>query len=206
MRWRLPRLERSRQRALVEAFETTKKLAIDNEDGRFQGIYALANIGLYFLIAHRDIQAVKIDALTHPDEWSRKLNARVILLTIYEWDASKASGRSLQKSFEHMGIPDGLRREAIESLRKLRKIQERVNAKFSLVRNAAIAHRDPNALIQYRAIRDMDVNAVWKMSGEFFAEAENFLMVLARLMSASQTLPSYLKQWSVSAPDTAHKR
>jgi hypothetical protein len=41
------------------------------------------------------IQAIKIDALTHPDEWTRKLQARVILLTIYEWDADEVSGRAL---------------------------------------------------------------------------------------------------------------
>jgi hypothetical protein len=66
-----------------------EKWTIRNEHGRFRGVSTLFNIGLYLLIAHKDIQAIKIDALTHPDEWTRKLLARIILLTIFEWDAEK---------------------------------------------------------------------------------------------------------------------
>src|SRR5258706_4255933 len=80
MRRRLPRLERARRKALDQAFETTKYYAIKNEHGTFHGVSILMNIGFYLLLAERDIQSVKIDALTHPDEWTRKLHARVILL------------------------------------------------------------------------------------------------------------------------------
>jgi hypothetical protein len=198
MRWKLPRAERKRREALERAFETTKHWAIKTEHGKMSGVSTLLNVGFYLLIALRDIQTVKIDALTHPDEWSRKLNARVILLTIYEWDADEVSGRSLQEALDLMLISDDLRREAIASLRMLRKIQERAKKKFSFIRNAAIAHRDPNALVQYRAIRDLNVQDVWDIAAEFFAEVENFMSVLTRLMTAGNTLPSYLRQWSAS--------
>jgi hypothetical protein len=69
-RWRLPRAERERQVALASAFETIKSQAIKHENSKFVGVSTLFNIGLYLLIADRDIQAVKIDALTHPDECS----------------------------------------------------------------------------------------------------------------------------------------
>jgi hypothetical protein len=52
------------------------------------------------LIADRDIQAVKTDTLTHPDEWTRKLNPRNILLTIHEWDADKVCGRELMNAMD----------------------------------------------------------------------------------------------------------
>jgi hypothetical protein len=131
-----------------QAFETAKHFAHKHESGRMKGFSTLLNIGLYLLIADRDIQAAKIDALTHPDEWSRKLRARIILLTIYEWDADKVSGRTLRDGMDQMLIPEELKHEASASLRRLRKIQEKATVKFASVRNAAIAHRDPNALIQ----------------------------------------------------------
>lgn len=198
VRRRLPWIERKRQKALEDAFETIKSLAIKSEHGKMRGFSTLINVGLYLLIAQRDIQAAKIDALTHPDEWTRRLCARVILLTIYEWDADNVSGRSLQEAFDLMLIPDELRREANSTLRELRKIRERATKKFSLVRNATIAHREPNALIQYRAIRDLNVQDVFDTAIDFFAEIETFMSVLTRLINAGNTLPSFLKQWSAS--------
>jgi hypothetical protein len=198
MRRILPRTERKRRAALESAFETTKYWAIKNENGKFKGLSTLYNIALYLLIADLDIQAAKIDALTHPDEWTRKLNARIILLTIYEWDADKVTGRELKSAMELMHIPEDLRREAIELLRALRVVQRKANKKFSLIRNAAIAHRDPNALVQYRAIRDLKVNEVMEMGVEFFAAAEKFINLLTRLMLAGNTLQSFLTQWSTA--------
>ncbi len=197
-RWKLPRAERKRRAALESAFETTRYFAIKNENGKFPGLSTLYNIALYLLIADRDIQAIKIEALTHPDEWTRKLCARIILLTIYEWDADSVTGRKLRDALELMHIPETLRQEATVSLRRLRAIQEKATTKFMVIRNAAIAHRDPNALVQYRAIRDLKVEEVFAMAVEFFTEAEKFINILTRLMAAGNTLPSFLSQWSAA--------
>src|SRR5262249_7186051 len=143
----------------------------------------------------------KIDALTHPDEWSRKLNARVILLTIYEWDADKVAGRELRSALELMLVPDDLRREAIGLLRSLRITQRKAAKQFSFIRNVAIAHRDPNALVQYRAIRNLKVEEVMAIAVEFYAVAEKFTNLLTRLMIAGNTLPSFLNQWSAGTSD-----
>jgi hypothetical protein len=193
--------ERERRAALEKAFETVKYFAIRNENGKFRALSTLFNIALYLLIADRDIQAVKIDALTHPDEWTRKLNARVILLTIYEWDADRVAGRELRSALELMLIPDDLRREAIDLLRSLRVTQRKAAKQFSFIRNAAIAHRDPNALVQYRAIRNLKVEEVMAIGVEFFAVAEKFTNLLTRLMNAGNTLPSFVNQWSAATSD-----
>jgi hypothetical protein len=84
-------------------------------------------------------------------------------------------------------------------LRRLRKVQERAKKKFQFIRNAAIAHRDPNALTQYRAIRDLNVTDVWEIAAEFFAEIENFIRVQTRIMEAGNTLESHLRQWSAGS-------
>lgn len=197
-RWKLPRREKRNRVEALKAFETVRFFAHKNEHGKMRGTATLFNIGLYLMIAHRDIQAIKIDALTHPDEWTRKLNARIILLTIYEWDADEVTGKALQEAMDLMLIPEDLRKEANTALRRLRKIQERAQKKFSFIRNAAIAHRDPNALTQYRAIRDLNVKEVWDIAAEFFAEIESFMGTHTRLMLAGNTLDSYLRQWSAS--------
>jgi hypothetical protein len=198
MRRSLPRSERKRRKALEQTFETIKHYAIKNENGRFRGSWILFNIGLYLLIADRDIQAIKIDALTHPDEWTRKLHARIILLTIYEWDADKVSGRALKEALDTMLIPGELKTQTIEALRTLRLIQRKVTKNFSFVRNATIGHRDPNALAQYRAIRDLKVDEVMAIAVEFFAAVERFVVLLTQIMLAGNSLQSYLRQWTES--------
>ncbi|MDO8399001.1 MAG: hypothetical protein Q7T45_14385 [Bradyrhizobium sp.] len=197
-RWKLPLAERKRRRVLASTFETIKSLAIKHENGKFTGLSILFNIGLYLLIADRDIQAVKLGALTHPDEWTRKLHARIMLLTIYEWDADKVAGRQLKQAMELMLVPDELQREAIECLRDLRLVQRKARKQFAFIRNVAIAHRDPNALIQYRAIRDLDVNAVFALATEFFGVVEKFVGIQTKLLAATDNLPSLLNQWAAN--------
>lgn len=204
MRWILPLKERKNRAALKSAFDVTTYYAIKNENGKSEGknengksegLSTLFNIGLYLLIANRDIQAVKIYALTHPDEWMRKLSARIILLTIYEWDADQVCGRQLKRAMDLMLIPDDLRKEATQTLRELRTVQERATKKFSFIRNAAIAHRDPNALIQYRAIRNLNVSDVIGVATEFFIVVNKFTALITKLLHAGSTPESFLKQW-----------
>jgi hypothetical protein len=198
MRLWLTYKECDRIRASKSAFETIKHFAIKNENGKMKGTALLFNIGLYLLIADRDIQAAKIDTLTHPDEWKRKLSARIILLTIYEWDADQVTGRELRDALDLMLIPQELRQEATQALRKLRAIQEKATKQFSFIRNAAIAHRDPNALVQYRAIRDLNVEEVMKTAVEFYSAIGVFVSLLTKLMLAGSTLPAMLRQWTAA--------
>jgi len=156
----------------------------------------LFNIGLYLLIAEKDIQAVKIEALTHPDEWTRKIYARIILLVIYEWVADAVSRRTLKEALDTMLISDDLKREAIEVLRTLRSIQRKVRTNFAFVRNAAIAHRDSDALTQYPAIRELKVDEVMAVAIEFYAAVAQFTSLLTKLMMAGSTIGSFLMQWS----------
>jgi len=204
-RWQIPKREKARRKALDRAFETFKHFAIKNEKTSFKGTKILFNIGLYLLIADKDIQALKLDALTHPDEWTRKLNARVILLTIYEWDADEVSGRALHDALAIMETSEELRRETIGSLRRLRKIQEKAKRQFAFIRNVAIAHRDPDALVQYRAIRDLNVDDVFSVAAEFFAEVEIFVDLMTKIMLTTNNLRSFLRQWSETHGSGFHK-
>lgn len=216
MRIWLPYKERKRRAASESAFATAKYYAHKNENGNLKALSLLFNVGLYLLIADKDIQSSKIDALTHPDEWRRKLAARVILLTIYEWNADDVTGRDLRDAMELMLIPEDLRKEATIALRKLRGVQEKAQRQFAFIRNVAIAHRDSNALTQYRAIRDLDVQQVMLTGTEFYGATQEFMSVLTKLMLAGNTLQSYARQWDASNkakpldlstnPSTSHRR
>src|SRR4029079_12243473 len=114
------------------------------------------------------------------------------------WDADLVTGRALKEAMSLMHIPDDLQREAVNALRLLRNVQRKANRQFHHVRNKAIAHRDPDALVQYRAIRDLRVSEVMEVAVEFFDAVNVFINVHTRLMMASNTLQSYLNQWSAS--------
>lgn len=203
MRWRLPITEKKKKVALEEAFNEVKKQAIKFEHDRYQASNTIFNIALFFLLAERDIQSLKIDALTHRDEWTRKLCARVILLTIHELDLDKVSGQPLRQALEIIGAPEHLRNETSLALREVRAVQNKARKEFSAVRNATIAHRDPNALLQYRAIRNLKVEAVFSIAGEFYSAAGRFIELVPRLMQESSTFSALLRQYVRTDKDHA---
>jgi hypothetical protein len=200
-RWRLPLAEKKRRAALEGAFNEVKKQAIKFEHNRYQASNTIFNIALFFLLAERDIQILKIYALTHRDEWTRKLCARVILLTIHELDLDKVSGQPLREALETIGAPEHLRKEASLALREVRAVQNKARKEFSVLRNATIAHRDPNALLQYRAIRNLKVEAVFSIAGEFYLAAGRFIQLVPRLMLESSTIPALLRQYAQTDED-----
>lgn len=67
------------------------------------------------------------------------------------------------------------------------------------MRNTAIAHRDPDALAQFRAIQDLDVMGVIDVAGDFYIEVRRFVSVLTKIMGHND-LNSFLRQWTPKAP------
>lgn len=181
-----PRLqwsERRRRLALVSALET---VALETARARRLGFEAntvVLNLGLFFLIAERDIQAVKIDALTHPDAWTRGLAARVMLLTIHELDIDKVAGNKLRQALVDAETPESLRQEVTEAMRSIRKAQARAQRHFTYLRNSTIAHRDADALRQYRDIIEIDGLEVTRVAADFYAGTNKFIEMMPRLLA-----------------------
>lgn len=192
-----PRLqwsEKRRRLALVFALET---LALETARARRLGFEAntvVLNLGLFFLIAERDIQAVKIDALTHPDAWARGLAARVMLLTIHELDIDKVAGNKLRKSLEDCEIPEDLRQDVTEAMRTIRKAQAKAQQHFAYLRNSTIAHRDADALRQYGDITNIDELEVIRVAVDFYAGTSKFLEMIPRLLSHMATWQGMVSQ------------
>lgn len=197
-----PRLQWSetrRKTALVSAIET---LAIEAARARRLGLEAntiVLNLGLFFLIAERDIQAVKIDALTHPDAWTRGLAARVMLLTIHELDIDKVAGNKLRQALDDGKASEPLRQQVTDAMRDIRKAQARAQRQFAYLRNSTIAHRDPDAIRQYRDIVEIDGLEVTKVAVDFYAGTSKFIEMIPRLLAQLSTLKCMLGQLSAQS-------
>lgn len=190
LRWN----ERKRKKVLISALHT---VAVEANRSRRSGLEAttvVLNIALFFLIAERDIQAVKIDALTHPDPWQRSLAARVMLLTIHELDMDKVAGRRLTSALNDGKVPSELRDEVTEAMRAIRKSQANAQRKFAYLRNSTIAHRDPDAIRQYRDITEIDGLEVVQIAAEFYSGTSMFMDVLPSLLAHLGTTSGIISQ------------
>ena len=192
-----PRLiwnERGRKRALVSTLQTIAYETARAKRLKLEANTTVLNIGLFFLIAERDIQAVKIDALTHPDPWVRGLASRLMLLTVHELDIDKVAGSKLRQALDDGKVPEALRNEVTEAMRSIRKAQAQAQKQFASLRNSTIAHRDPDALQQYRDIVALDGLEVTKVVVDFYAGTSKFLAVMPRLLTHLGRMDGLLAQ------------
>lgn len=174
--------ERKKNKVLKETLETFKREAARANANGNECIQTLMNMGLFYLLAESDIQAVKIDALTHPDEWKRKLSLRMILLTIYEWDMGKVAGRDLKSLLFRSSVPPELQNELFESLRTLKKAQRKAAKILHEPRNSVIAHRDANALAQVETIESLNAKEVFGAAEDFYASSDRFMHAFAQVL------------------------
>lgn len=174
--------ERKKNRVLTNTLKTYR---VETERARKKGnecTQVLMNIGLYYLIAEKDIQTVKIDALTHHNRWKRLLSLRIILLTIYEWDMGKASSKNLKELLAKSSVDEALQKELFQALRLLRKSQEKAAKILHFERNATIAHRDPDALLQLNTIENLNTRKVFAAAEEFYKSSAIFMDVFPKVM------------------------
>mgnify|MGYP000051834872 CR=1 FL=1 len=178
----LPIKEFRKNRELDRALATFKREAERASKTKNECVKTLMNMGLYYLVAEKDIQCVKIDALTHPDEWRRNLCLRVILLTIHEWNVSKVGTGNLKELFDRSNVSEGSQKELFFALRQLRKSQKEAATLLQSERNSVIAHRDPDALKQINMIESLDVKKVLHAAGLFYDSSSLFLAALPKVL------------------------
>lgn len=192
-----PRLQWSERKRGLVLVSTLETLALETARASRLGFEAntvVLNLALFFLIAERDIHAVKIDALTHPDAWTRGLAARVMLLTIHELDIDKVAGNKLRQALDDCQAPESLRQEVTEAMRTIRKAQARAQRQFAYLRNSTIAHRDADALQQYRDITEIDGLEVTTVAADFYAGTSKFIEIIPKLLVQMSTWQSMIGQ------------
>jgi hypothetical protein len=196
LRVRLSFQERKRSKALEAAFDTTLREFRKLNSTKFDELKVFFNLSLFFLIAERDIQSVKVDALSHPDKWKRNVSLRIILLVIHEWDMAKvAPANKLNEAYEAAGISQESRDEMTAAFRKINKAHAKAKKLLARERHSTIAHRDANALLQYELISKLDPQETLKIAVSFYDGADLFIKTLPKLMLEAGSFPSLLKQY-----------
>ena len=114
--------ERKRLKVLDSTFDTMLKERERLDKDKFQALNELYNISMFFLLAEKDLAAIKIDAFTHLNPWKRNLSLRIMLLIIHERDITKvASGKTLNYIYSHLEIDENLKKRFIDSFRNMKK-------------------------------------------------------------------------------------
>jgi hypothetical protein len=194
-RRRMIKSEKPRMEALRATLDTVANETARARRHGFEAMTTVLNLSLFFLIAERDIQELKVDALTHPDAWRRSLCSRVILLTIHELDMDKVAGGKLRLALEDAKIPKPLAQRVRNALEEVRLLQKKAQSEFSQLRNSTIAHRDADALKQYRDIRLIEPLEIGRVAAEFYSGIHELTSALLELISHMGSMKSILGQW-----------
>jgi hypothetical protein len=198
-RWASASSEKKRSKALRDTLETCGREALRARRNGLEALEAIYNLALYFLVAERDIQTFKVDALTHHDAWTRSLCARVILLTIYELEVDKAAGNRLRQAMEVTDVPAELRNKVAQALRTIRAAQQRAQKQFANLRHSTIAHRDADAVTQYRRISELDSLSILQTAAEFYNGTHELMDVIPELLKHVAGTRGLLAQLIVQA-------
>lgn len=147
------------------------------DESLFPATKQFYNICLYFLLAERDVQALKADAFAHPNDTKRNIALRALLLTIYEWDMGKVTGKNLNNIYQVTGITEQAKSNLVNALKELRKAKKLIAAQLSETRHNTIAHRDPDAFKQYEIMLHLNIMS-------FKTAIENFYIATDKLFKA----------------------
>ena len=194
--------EREDQKAMTNAFDVTIREYRKIKDSDLDASKTIFNISLFFLLAEKDLQAIKVDAFSHRDPWKRNLSLRIMLLIIHERDLSKvASGNKMKTVYEQANISDDLKESMIKALRGVNKAQKKTQKLLSEMRNNTIAHRDSDAMLQYELIEKTEMNAVKEIITEYYEASHIFFSILPSLISEAGSAQSLLAQLSNAKPN-----
>jgi hypothetical protein len=160
------------------------------------------NISLYFLLAERDVQAMKADAFANPNKTKRNIALRTLLLTVFEWDMGKVTGRRMQFIYESTGLTEQAKFDVVSALKQLKKARKEIESQFSEIRHNAIAHRDPNAMKQFEIISDLEVMEFAPELTKFYVATDMLFKAMINAMLEMGSMKSLFHQLKYRAKST----
>lgn len=191
---KLEREFHEKEKVINRTIETTVKECRKVNQDLFPATKQFFNIALYFLLAERDIQALKADAFAHPNETKRNIALRALLLTIYEWDMGKVTGRRMQFIYESTGLSDSSKNIVVNSLKSLKKARKIIENEMSEARHNTIAHREADALRQYEIISELKIMDFSIALTNFYEASDSLLKSLVSAMLEIGTMESLFHQ------------
>ncbi|MCL1035972.1 hypothetical protein L2750_02195 [Shewanella submarina] len=168
---------RAKDKVIQQTIETTVREHKKVDGNLFPATKLLLNISLYFLLAEHDMQALKADAFAHPNTTKRNIALRTLLLTIYELDMGKVTGKQMNQIYSIELLTDATRMNLVEAIKSLKKTRRIIESQLSEARHNTIAHREPDAILQYEIIRKLDIR-------NFEAALTDFYMAAGKLLAA----------------------
>lgn len=186
--------ERKRRRALIGAHEAVLYACRGAERLNLRHSMAVLRVSVYMLTANRDLESVKVDLLTSNDWWLRKYLARNIALLMYETDLRKVAGKDFRRSIDYFAPPKDLRNRLAADLQSVRAAQEQLRSDFAEIRNNTIAHRDADAMNQYRLIRNINEEQVLWGAASYFRAAEPLTRDLIELTEIAGDMGHMINQ------------
>lgn len=191
---KLEREFHEKDKVINETIESTVKECRKVNQDLFPATKQFFNIALYFLLAERDIQALKADAFAHPNETKRNIALRALLLTIYEWDMGKVTGRRMQFIYESTGLSDSSKNMVVNALKSLKKARKIIENEMSEARHNTIAHREADALRQYEIISELKIMDFSIALTNFYEASDSLLKSLVSAMLEIGTMESLFHQ------------
>jgi len=194
-RGRVRRTVKVRERAIIGAQEAVLYAYRGAEKLKLNHSVAIHRVSLFLLTANRDLCVITEDVLTSGNWWLRKLLARNVALLMYELDMSKVTGKEFRMALNYFSPPRQFIEHLESNLSALRAIHAQIRSEFEEIRQNTIAHRDADAMRQYRLIRNIDEIAVVKRCADFFAVAEPLVGQLIELTKTSGDMRHILNQY-----------
>ncbi|HGS5148063.1 TPA: hypothetical protein ACMDT9_003960 [Vibrio parahaemolyticus] len=183
LHYKLNREFKVKDKTINNAIDITVREYRKIDESLFPATKQFFNIGLFFLLAERDIQALKADAFSHPNETKRNIALRTLILTIYEWDMGKVTGRKMHFIYEATGLSETSKSQVVSALKELKKARKVIESQFSETRHNTIAHREKEAIKQYEIISELNVMKFSEALTQFYKASDALLtsMIVAML-------------------------
>ena len=117
------------------------------------------NIALFLNIAQHDLSLLIYQVANEQQSWTRRLAARHLALVTYETtdDLTHLLGKPLRDPLENLGLLKNFDNQLREARLPLISFKKKNEAKLDYIRNLSAAHRDHDALILFKSIKEIDV-------------------------------------------------
>jgi len=193
-RRRVRKTVKTRERAIIGAQEAVLYAYRGAEKLKLNHSIAIYRVVLFLLTANRDLCVITEDILTSGNWWLRKLLARNVALLMYELDMSKVTGKEFRMALNYFAPPRQFSQRVESNLAALRAIHTQLRSEFEEIRQNTIAHRDADAIRQYRLIRNIDELTIVKRCSDFFSVAEPLVEQLVELTKTTGDMRHIVNQ------------
>lgn len=139
----------------------------------------------FCLIAELDIFTLNWQMLTSHCDWQRKLNARLLAMTLYEYVNTFPTvlGTEFRVIVKVVCKNDSSFGQLKTILKRLDSFRRRHERFLQEIRNSTAAHRETDADLFIAVLDNIDPTTLKVLSKEFIKELDEFLKLMTRILA-----------------------